>query len=258
MEPKVNNLSDKLQLLWLNDKLGQPVQRESVVSNDGCHGGESNEDDDECDYVVMKPEEVPTLRYEETQKKKKTRRAGVVLIWRDEVAIVKQRIRDTMSNSYDSRSGRRIPKYKQQYYNFPKGHAHENEDIRAAAVRELYEETGIAVSPGDLGMEFILTCKKLRENCHFFITFLYPDCAKPLLNIASAGGELEKAEWIKFDEFRKFTDVSKPTKATIKYLEGVVVLINRNHLDVEVPLFRCWEPETEDANDTNSKPDSSN
>lgn len=61
--------------------------------------------------------------------------------------------------------------YRDGYYDMPAGHLEEGESLRAAAVREVWEETGAEVAPGDLEFVELLHRRSFQHRDYLDVFF---------------------------------------------------------------------------------------
>lgn len=121
---------------------------------------------------------------------------------------------------YAERDGARKYLLVQQKYSrnwgFPKGHVEKGEDERATAMREVAEETGLAV---DLDPEFRTQAVfyDRRRNSKLVVLFL----AKALTLDAVPGDDVEEVAWLTFEEARKRLRF-KNTRAILERVERLL------------------------------------
>lgn len=151
-------------------------------------------------------------------------RAGVVLVYRNFVLVVKQRQQERYATT----------KGEKEYWNYPKGHAKDGETDEGAAVRELREETGIVISENNLGMQYSYIRREQSEECTFFISFIHPDREMPQVKVDPTNAEIQEVKWVDFRDFTKSYKVSKPTKGMNLMMEKLV------DQATGVNIFDCW------------------
>lgn len=98
------------------------------------------------------------------------------------------------------------------YWGFPKGGANANEAPKEAALRELLEETGIVVTPEDLGesisYEYSMpTSEGIKDK----IVYLFPANVSSK-DVTIQNVELKQYKWAKIDEVLKLIELDSLTR----------------------------------------------
>ncbi len=94
------------------------------------------------------------------------------------------------------------------------GCAVSGETSRTAAVRELFEETGIRTSPDEIRLEWSLTTDSMLRD--FYIV----NKDIPLENIRLQSAEVCAAKWVSLNRLEEMAQSGQTTKTVAKWLEN--------------------------------------
>jgi len=105
------------------------------------------------------------------------------------------------------RSGNEVLIVKANYkdhWTFPSGIVDANESPKTAAIRETYEETGLAITPEECELLTVVYTAAIDEKDRDRFNFVFiADVHKDELTLAVPNDEIEKAEWIYLDQIAK-------------------------------------------------------
>ena len=93
------------------------------------------------------------------------------------------------------------------------GCAVSGETSRQAAVRELYEETGLSVNPEDIKLEWTLTTDSMLRDFYVFIK------DAPLEGMKLQTVEVCAATWVSFERLAEMAQSGQTTRTVTKWLE---------------------------------------
>ncbi|MCI5667218.1 MAG: NUDIX domain-containing protein [Oscillospiraceae bacterium] len=94
------------------------------------------------------------------------------------------------------------------------GCAVSGETSREAAVRELFEETGIKADPGEISLEWTLTTDSMLRD--FYI--VHKDVGLDRLDLQSS--EVCAAKWVSFSRLEEMAQNGQTTRTVAKWLEN--------------------------------------
>ena len=108
-----------------------------------------------------------------------------------------------------------VDKYYSNKYKFPGGFVDSKENLAAAAVREIYEETGIRAEVQTLAFFRQVHDNIFRKAEFSDIYFVFKMKAKSS-KIRTQESEIEEARWMDIDEFLESENVSRMSKQTVQ------------------------------------------
>lgn len=106
------------------------------------------------------------------------------------------------------------------------GCAVSGETSRQAAVRELYEETGLRVSPEDIRLEWTLTTDSMLRD------FYVVNKDAPLEGMRLQTVEVCAAKWVSFERLAEMSRTGQTTRTVTKWLECRFDELQRYTLEV--------------------------
>ena len=108
------------------------------------------------------------------------------------------------------------------------GCAISGETSREAAVRELFEETGIRTNTAEISLEWTLTTESMLRDFYM----VHRDI--PLEDLVLQSAEVCAAKWVTFDRLREMAMSGQTTRTVARWLENRSGNLRRRRTDIAV------------------------